>query len=262
MNVAIVTVGDELLVGATVNTNAAWLAEQLTARGCTVDRITTVPDRIAAIADVVDEYHADYEAVVVTGGLGPTPDDLTMEGVAAALDRETVHHERAHEWLTDAGGYSADELAVGTAELPAGARMLPNEVGVAPGAVVDSIYVLPGVPSEMKAMFESVAEEFAGKPIHTETVVADEPESALVDRLQAVREAFDVAVGSYPGEAVRVKFSSTDAESVAAAADWFAERVDLAESNEGLPEHRADPQQRDEDTDHEHDTGGRLDRER
>ena len=229
MNVAIVTVGDELLVGQTVNTNASWLAEQLTARGCTVDRITTLPDRVEDIARVVNEYHAEYDAVIVTGGLGPTPDDLTMEGVAAAVGLEPVHHEAAHEWLTEEGGYSAEERAVGTAQLPAGARMLPNEVGVAPGAVVDSIYVLPGVPSEMKAMFESVTDEFAGEEIHTETVVADEPESALVDRLEAVREEFDVAVGSYPGETVRVKFSGTDAEAVAAAADWFGARVDRIE---------------------------------
>ena len=229
MNVAIVTVGDELLVGQTVNTNASWLAEQLTARGCTVDRITTLPDRVEDIARVVNEYHAEYDAVIVTGGLGPTPDDLTMEGVAAAVGREPVHHEAAHEWLTEEGGYSAEERAVGTAQLPAGARMLPNEVGVAPGAVVDSIYVLPGVPSEMKSMFESVTDEFAGEEIHTETVVADEPESALVDRLEAVREEFDVAVGSYPGETVRVKFSGTDAEAVAAAADWFGARVDRIE---------------------------------
>jgi len=232
MNVAIVTVGDELLVGQTVNTNAAWLAEQLTARGCTVGRITTLPDRIDDIARVVNEYHAEYDAVIVTGGLGPTPDDLTMEGAAAAVGRETTHHEAAHEWLTEQGGYSAEELAVGTAELPAGARMVPNEVGVAPGAVVDSIYVLPGVPSEMKAMFESVAEAFAGEEIHTETVVADEPESTLVDRLQEVRERFDVAVGSYPGETVRVKFSGTDAEAVAAAADWFGARVDRVEKED------------------------------
>ena len=229
MRVAIVTVGDELLVGQTVDTNAAWLADQLTARGCTVDRITTLPDRIEAIARVVNEYHADYDAVIVTGGLGPTPDDLTMEGVAAAVGRETAHHEAAEEWLTEQGGYSADELAVGTAELPEGARMLPNEVGVAPGAVVDSIYVLPGVPAEMKAMFESVAGAFTGETIHSETVVADEPESALVDRLQAVRQRFDVAVGSYPGETVRVTFSGTDAETVDAAADWFGARVDRIE---------------------------------
>jgi len=229
MNVAIVTVGDELLAGRTVDTNATWLAERLTARGCTVGRITTLPDRIEDIARVVNEYHAEYDAVIVTGGLGPTPDDLTMEGVAAAVGRETAHHEAAHEWLTEQGGYAADELAAGTAALPVGARMLPNEAGVAPGAVVGSIYVLPGVPAEMKAMFESIAEAFAGPEIHTETVVTDEPESALVGRLEAVREAFAIDVGSYPGESVRVTFSGTDRAAVERAAAWFEDRVEIVE---------------------------------
>ena len=229
MNVAIVTVGDELLAGRTVDTNATWLAERLTDRGCTVGRITTLPDRIDDIARVVNEYHAAYDAVIVTGGLGPTHDDLTMEGVAAAVGRETGHHEAAHAWLTEESGYAADDLAAGTADLPEGARMLPNEVGVAPGAVVGSIYVLPGVPAEMKAMFESVASAFTGPAIHTETVVADEPESALIDRLDAVRDEFDVSVGSYPGESVRVTFSGTDQEAVERAADWFATRVDTVE---------------------------------
>ncbi|MFW6321761.1 MAG: competence/damage-inducible protein A, partial [Halohasta sp.] len=195
--------------------------------GCTVDRITTVPDRIADIARVANEYRAAYDAVVVTGGLGPTPDDRTMAGVAAAVGRELVHHEAAHEWLTDHGGYSAEDLDAGTADLPAGARMLPNEVGVAPGAVVDSIYVLPGVPAEMKAMFEAVAAEFDGQTTYAEVIEVDEPESALLDRLQALEERFEVAVGSYPGETVRVKISGSDAEGVAAAADWFAGRADV-----------------------------------
>ncbi|MFB6293746.1 MAG: competence/damage-inducible protein A [Halonotius sp.] len=229
MNVALVTVGDELLVGETVNTNGAWLAEQLTDRGCRVERLTTLPDRISDIAKVVNEYRAAYDAVVVTGGLGPTHDDMTMEAVATAVGRDLEHHPEAEAWLTEQGGYSADDLDEGTTDLPAGARMLPNEVGVAPGAVIESIYVLPGVPSEMKAMFERVADEFSGEPIHTAVVVADEPESQLLDRLAAVRERFAVDVGCYPGEFVRVKFSGGDADAVDDAADWFAEQVIVAD---------------------------------
>ena len=232
MNVAVVTVGDELLAGETLNTNAAWLAEELTARGCAVERVTTVPDRVRDIARVVNEYHAAYDAVVVTGGLGPTRDDVTIAGVAAAVGRPVEPHDAAHEWLTTHGGYHAADLDAGTADLPAGARMLPNEVGVAPGCVVESIYVLPGVPSEMQAMFASVADAFCGEPIHTRVVVADEPESALLDRLAAVEDRFDVSVGSYPGESVRVKFSGPDADAVEAAAAWFADRVTLAESDD------------------------------
>jgi len=226
MRVAMVTVGDELLVGETLNTNAAWLGEQLRDRGVTVERMTTLPDRTADIARVVNEYHAEYDAVIVTGGLGPTHDDLTIDGVAAAFGREVVESQAVLEWLAEHGGYSREDLAEGTNELPAGSRMLPNHEGVAPGCVVENCYVLPGVPSEMKRMFAEVAEEFAGKKRHVVTVDAAEPESALLDRIGKVRQLFPVTVGSYPGEYVTVRFEGTDAEAVEEAAAWLCERVD------------------------------------
>jgi molybdenum cofactor synthesis domain-containing protein len=225
MRVAVVTVGDELLVGETVNTNAAWLGEQLRDRGVTVERMTTVPDRTADIAKVVNEYHAEYDAVIVTGGLGPTHDDRTIEGVAAAFGRDTTEHEEVLDWLTDHGGYSHDELADGTAHLPEGSSMIPNHDGVAPGCVVENCYVLPGVPSEMKRMFEEIEAGFSGQKRHVVTVPADEPESALLDRIEQVREQFPVKVGSYPGEYVTVRFEGTDPKLVEAAADWLRERV-------------------------------------
>lgn len=229
MDAAVVTVGDELLAGDTTNTNATWLCDRLDERGVDVRRVTTVPDDTGAIARVVNEYHAEYDAVVVTGGLGPTHDDVTMAGVAAAFGRSVEPHAEAREWLTGTGGYAADDLDEGTVELPADARFLANEAGVAPGAVVRSAYVLPGVPAEMRAMFDRVVEEFSGERTHSVTVVADEPESALLDRMRAVRERFDVSVGSYPGEHVRLKLSSTDDEAVASAAAWLRERVEPAE---------------------------------
>ncbi|MFC7155346.1 competence/damage-inducible protein A [Halomarina halobia] len=227
MRVAVVTVGDELLAGETVNTNAAWLGERLTARGATVERVVTVPDRIEDIASVVREYHGEYDAVVVTGGLGPTHDDLTMDAVAAAFDRELERSEEALAWLEEHGGYVREDLTAGTADLPAGARVLHNEVGVAPGCVLESVYVLPGVPAEMKAMFGLVAEEFAGTRRYVETVAVDEPESALLDRFEELRDRFDVTVGSYPGDYVRVKVRGEDRGAVEAAAAWLRERATL-----------------------------------
>jgi len=229
MRVALVTVGDELLSGDTVNTNAAWLSEKLTDRGVSVERVTTVPDDVADIARVVNEYRAEHDAVIVTGGLGPTHDDVTMAGVAAAVGRDLEPHAEAREWLTGEGGYSADGLVDGTTDLPARARMLPNSEGVAPGAVVEGIYVLPGVPSEMKAMFEQVAEEFSGTETFTTVVDVDEPESELVDRLAEVQRKFDVTVGSYPGDSVRVKFTATDESVVEEAAAWLTSKVDLVD---------------------------------
>ncbi|MFC7137363.1 competence/damage-inducible protein A [Halobaculum litoreum] len=226
MQVALVTVGDELLAGDTVNTNASWLADQLTARGVAVERVTTVPDRVDDIAAVVGEYRDAYDAVLVTGGVGPTHDDVTMDGVAAAAGVDLVANGAALDYLTEHGGYAADDLTEGTTHLPAGARVINNPEGVAPGCVIDSVYVFPGVPAEMRAMFASVADEFAGAAPFVATVETPEPESTLLDRLAAVRERFDVTVGSYPGDHVRVKFTGTDEERVEAAAAWLRERVD------------------------------------
>ncbi|RLM42394.1 competence/damage-inducible protein A [Haloarcula sp. Atlit-47R] len=226
MRVAVVTVGDELLSGETVNTNAAWLGKQLAERGVTVGRTTVVPDEVADIARVVNEYHAEFDAVIVTGGLGPTHDDKTIEAVAAAFGREVVESEDAIAWLEEHGGYTRDDLTDGTGEVPEGSRVLSNHEGVAPGCVVESCYVLPGVPAEMKRMFEEVADEFTGEQRYVRTVDADEPESALLDRLAEVQEQFPVKVGSYPGDHVTVRFEGTEEKLVEEAAAWFSERVD------------------------------------
>ncbi|WP_137287565.1 competence/damage-inducible protein A [Halorussus salinisoli] len=226
MQVALVTVGDELLAGDTVNTNAAWLGERLADRGASVERVVVVPDRVADIARVINELRAEYDAVLVTGGLGPTHDDLTMEAVAAAVGVPVEEHDEAVAWITDHTDYEHADLVDGTTHLPKGSRMLPNPAGVAPGCVIEGIYVLPGVPDEMEAMFESVADEFSGEYRHVRTVEADEPESALVERMAELRDRFDVTIGSYPGDHVRIKLQSTDEDELERAAAWLRERVE------------------------------------
>lgn len=226
MRVALVTIGDELLAGETVNTNAAWLAERLADRNVRVERILVVPDRIEAIVEAVAAYRTRYDAVITTGGVGPTHDDVTMEAVAEAFDVSLEESREVLAWIEDHHGYAREDLAEGTAHVPEGARMIPNDEGVAPGCVLANVYVLPGVPAEMKATFANVAAEFSGDPFHVETVWAAEPESALLDRIEAVGERFDVTVGSYPGENVRLKLSGSDAGDVSRAAEWLRARVE------------------------------------
>jgi molybdenum cofactor synthesis domain-containing protein len=227
-----VTVGDEILSGDTVNSNAAWLGRQLSQRGVDVERVTVVPDRVSEIARVVNEYHAEYDAVIVTGGLGPTHDDVTMEAVAAAFGTELAEHDAARQWLEEEAGYTRNDLASGTADLPAGSELVPNPDGVAPGCAIGNVYVLPGVPNEMKGMFEVVAEDFVGVERFVETVVADEPESALIERLIEAQDRFDVQVGSYPGETVRLKIQGGDETDVEEARRWLAERVETPDEEE------------------------------
>ena len=232
MEVAIVTVGDELLTGRTTNRNATWLCDRLDERGVSVARVTTVPDAVEDIAPVVNVYRAAYDAVIVTGGIGPTHDDVTMEGVAAAFGRSLETDEAVLEWLEAERGYAREDLTPGTAELPRGARPLHNPVGVAPGCVLLDVYVLPGVPEEMEGMFETIADEFHGRDRYRAVVRTGEPESALVDRLRTVRDEFGVTVGSYPGRDVELVLTATDEATLEAATDWLQTRVDPPANDE------------------------------
>jgi molybdenum cofactor synthesis domain-containing protein len=233
MRVAVITVGDELLSGDTTNTNAAWLGKRLTERGVHVERMIVVPDHVGDIAQEVNEARAEYDAVIVTGGLGPTHDDVTMEGVAAAFGVPVVEHPDAQRWFDEHEEYARDDLVAGTTHLPKGATMLPNDVGVAPGAVVGSVYVLPGVPAEMQAMFEAVAPALSGTVRSVTNVFVDEPESALIDRLADLRERFDVKIGSYPGRIVKIKIEGADQREVEAAAAWLTDRVAVVDAPDG-----------------------------
>ena len=169
----IVCVGNELLIGKTVNTNAHWLAKRATSFGITVKRITIAADDVNEIAKVVREVLKRKPLfIITTGGLGPTFDDKTLEGVSKALNLKWEVNEKAlqmvrekYEAYVKAGRMEKVELTparVKMAKLPKNAEPLPNPVGTAPGVMVkvDGTFLiaLPGVPSEMEAIFdESVA---------------------------------------------------------------------------------------------------------
>lgn len=225
MAVAVLTVGDELLSGETENTNASWLASRLHERGATVRRIVVVPDELDEIAATLDRLRAEYDAVLVTGGLGPTHDDITMEAVAHTFDSPMTENQAVVDWLDTETEYALSDIVDGTAHLPEGAEFLPNPAGVAPGAHIENVYVLPGVPVEMREMFEIIAPSFSGPKTTTKVVTSEEPESTLVDVLRETSERFDVRVGSYPGEMVTIRIQGQDETEVVAAADWLEDNL-------------------------------------
>ncbi|WP_246985800.1 competence/damage-inducible protein A [Halorientalis marina] len=240
MEVALVTVGDELLAGDTVNTNATWLATQLHDRGVTVTRVLTVPDDRDAIAENVRTYSDAFDAVIVTGGLGGTPDDITMDAVAAAFDRELAVDDLALADVEETLEAIADtypDLSVdpeAEATLPAGGRPLLNRAGLSPGCVVENVYVLPGIPDEMQSMFESVADEFEGDTM-AEFLYTPQPEANLIEPLTDVGMKFDVSVGCYPDRDEnhnRLKVSGEDRDQIDGALDWLRDRLDVYDDPE------------------------------
>jgi nicotinamide-nucleotide amidase len=172
-NVEIICVGNELLIGKTLNTNAQWLAKRITALGLTTSRITVVSDNIDEISTAITEaIQRNPSFLLTTGGLGPTFDDKTLEGIATALGQKTEVNEEALKMVKDKYLSYAEEdrmeaakltpARVKMAKLPEGSTPLRNPVGTAPAVSIKhenvTILTLPGVPSEMKSIFdESVA---------------------------------------------------------------------------------------------------------
>jgi molybdenum cofactor synthesis domain-containing protein len=243
MDVALVTVGDELLAGDTENTNATWLCRRLAERGVTVTRVLTIPDERGVIADAVRSFSQAFDACLVTGGLGGTPDDVTKAAIADAFDRDLVVDETVREGivakaeayaqqypdLADAYDLNVDFDA--QASIPAGARPLVTDQSFGPGFVLGNVYAFPGIPDELHLMFERVESEFDGSVV-SESLYTPAPEGALNGSLEHVRERFDVGVGSYPGsgrDPTRIKLSG-ESDAVAEAASWLRERVDVADS--------------------------------
>jgi nicotinamide-nucleotide amidase len=224
---AILTIGNELVSGDTQNTNGAWLARRLAPLGVAVRAIVALPDEIDAIAEFIRREAPRVDLVLVTGGLGGTPDDLTREAIAASFE---IPQEEVPELAADlrARFTRAPEYAARWALLPRGSRPLRNPLGGAPGFALANVYVFPGLPPEMEAMFEAIEEELRrGSPIAAWRRVYERPESALAATLVEAGERWPgVLVGSYPafgpeGPRVELVLKSSDGDELAAASSWL-----------------------------------------
>ena len=223
----ILTIGNELVSGDVANTNGSWLAKRLEGLGVSVDLIASLPDEIDRIAEFVRRYAARSDYLLVTGGLGGTPDDITREAVAAAF---SVAQQEVPEVAARlrARFVRDPEYAARWARLPAGSRPLENPLGGAPGFVIANVYVLPGLPAEMEAMFDSVEDELrAPQPIASWRRTYATTESRIVGVLEAMSQRHPrVLVGSYPsfhphGGQVEVVVKSSDPQALQAATEWI-----------------------------------------
>jgi nicotinamide-nucleotide amidase len=232
----VLTVGNEIVSGDTENTNASWLARRLAPLGVSVRLIAAVRDDVEEIAAFLRAEHPRADLVFVTGGLGGTPDDITREGVAAAFDLPCEELEPlASELRARFRPRGLGDYAARWACLPRGAEPIANPLGGAPGFVLANVYVLPGLPSEMKAMFDTIADRFTGRPIASWRRTYRTTEGGIVSVLEeATRRHASVVVGSYPGfdergPEVEVVLKSDDEAALAEAAAWVEDALrDLA----------------------------------
>jgi molybdenum cofactor synthesis domain-containing protein len=229
---SILTIGNELVSGDVPNTNAAWLARRLAPLGVTVRLTAALPDEIDTVANFVRAEAPRVDFLLVTGGLGGTPDDLTREAIAAAFGVQQEEVPALAAALR--ARFTRDpEYAARWALLPRGSRPLANPHGGAPGFALENVYVLPGLPSEMEAMFAAVEEDFRrGSPIESWRRVYRTYESVIASSLAEAMERWPrVLVGSYPsfgagGFTVEVVLKSSDAVELAAASSWLESAIE------------------------------------
>ena len=224
---AIITIGSELVCGDVVDTNAVWLARRLERAGMHVQLTASLPDDVERIAAFVRNVAADADVVVVTGGLGGTPDDVTREAIAAAFEVGQEEAPEVAERLRARFPHDP-EYAVRWARLPVGSRPLENPLGGAPGFVLDNVLVLPGLPAEMERMFGTIEDELrSAEPIGSWRRRYRTTESRIVGVLETAGEQHPrVRIGSYPtfdaqGSEVEVVLKSNDPAALEAAAAWM-----------------------------------------
>jgi len=226
MRVEVVAVGTELLLGQIVNTNAQTISQELAEIGVDVLFHVTVGDNEQRIADVIGEAFGRSDAVIITGGLGPTHDDLTREAIATATSRPLSRRPELEAWLVERFQRMGRPMAdnnLRQAELPEGADALANPRGSAPGIKLEHegklLFALPGVPVEMEGMLSSavipmLAERAGNLTLASRVLkVAGMGESDLATRIQDVIADLDdpsapkIALLAAPGE-VRIRITA------------------------------------------------------
>jgi molybdenum cofactor synthesis domain-containing protein len=200
---AVLVIGDEILSGRTKDKNIGYIADYLTALGIDLKEVRVVSDEEHAIVSALNALRAAYGYVFTTGGIGPTHDDITADGVAKAFGvRLAVHPEAMailKERLAKTGG-ELNDARLRMARIPEGAALIANKVSGAPGFWIGNVITMAGVPAIMQAMLDEVAPKLkTGAKLLSATIRADAKEGDVGTELGEIAKAHPGAlIGSYP----------------------------------------------------------------
>jgi molybdenum cofactor synthesis domain-containing protein len=227
----IVIIGNEILSGKVADSNSHYMCRELRILGVEVERIVTIPDVIPTIATAVREMSEAYDFVFTSGGIGPTHDDLTIDGIAAAFDRKVVHSESIEERIRRSTSAEPNESLLKMAQIPDGASLLDAGDLWFPLVVVENVYIFPGIPELLRKKFESARERFRGIPFVLKKVYVKAHESDIANDLHELLKEFpELMLGSYPriGQeafSVMLTLESRDAGLVQSALDSLLGRL-------------------------------------
>ncbi len=195
----ILLIGNEILSGKVVDANASYLCRELRALGVSVRRIAVIPDEVDLIADEVRAFSRDHDVVFTSGGVGPTHDDVTIEGVARALGVRVVRDPRLVELIARHARGPLNEARLKMSEVPEGAELIAGEQLMFPAVVAGNVYILPGVPEIFRQKFEAIKERFRDTPYFLASVFVGIGEGTLADYLNDLLQRHpELLLGSYP----------------------------------------------------------------
>lgn len=231
---AIVVIGNEILSAKVQDSNSPWLIAELRSVGMPVARVHTIPDDVAIIAATVREAAAQFEQVITCGGVGPTLDDVTLEGIALALGVALVVDAKLEAAIRAHYGAATLPSHLKMALVPQGSQLTDPPGAIWPVLDVRNVLVLPGDPSILRRKFSSVKQRFERRRVtlHKVHLVCDE--GLVAPHLDVVHAEYPgVQLGSYPsydGRVVRVMvtFEALDAARTAACVRRFLELADPA----------------------------------
>jgi molybdenum cofactor synthesis domain-containing protein len=228
---SLVLIGNEILSGKIADANAPYLCRELRELGVDVRRISVIPDEVDVIAAEIAACARGWDFVFTSGGVGPTHDDVTMEGVARALGVPVVRHPELVALLRRYYGDRLTETHLKMAEVPEGAQLVADEAVRFPTIVAGNVYILPGVPEIFRQKFQAIRERFRDQPYHLKNVFVSIGEGTLADYLNALLREFPaLLLGSYPELAnpeyrVKVTLESRDAGYLAQALGALLSRL-------------------------------------
>ena len=194
----IIVIGNEILSGKTRDENSLYLVRELRGLGVDVRKISVIPDELTLISDEVRLFYRAYDYVFTTGGVGPTHDDLTMEGIAGAFGRVLQSHPELQSILRQ---HYRDGIGANLrmADIPEGARLVGGQGSWFPVVAVENVYIFPGVPEILRRKFERIKEMFREAPFHLKEVYLRADEGVIAGVLNKVVAGFpDLLLGSYP----------------------------------------------------------------
>ena len=195
----IIVIGNEILSGRTRDENAAYFLKELRRLGVDVRRVSVIPDELPAIRDEIRSASIQFDYVFSSGGVGPTHDDVTIAGIAAAFERGIC---RSPELETTLRGYYQENLTdamLRMANVPEGFSLVQDNRMWFPVILVENVYIFPGVPEILASKFEHIKEIFREDPYFTEDLFLTVEEGHIADVLHEVLERFpDLLLGSYP----------------------------------------------------------------